>query len=608
MNSDNYEFSKSSAPQSTSAYSPYVDKQNNYINDINNGVYSNNSGLTLVQWDLTSIYNSAGFSDASDLYLAVPVVMNAAYSTDAAVVAPATSASYGLLSMKSNYQHLIHQLEITCNGKVCEQMQPFISVAKNFQLLSTMSATDLKSMSISLGMSDTLDNERSVQWNTIASASRAGGVGLCNNRAFGNSGIGSATEQQLLIKSNQNDGTVNGAIQKRISRITDASKAGGASYNCIYSNTLSPVGADNTPPAIMTAQQLSQEFKPYHTVVNNIMTWYDVGLIPLKYISDFIDKLGLVKKLDLVIRAYFNTGSLRVPIGGGVNTNGLFYGAHSNSTFANTCPFTVNLLNDTLALGGVPTTTTYIAAGLFIGRTPTTSIGAANVNLALSGGQHPMPACRCYYSQVKLDPARALSYVQENAEKQIVFEQVLFNQYSAITAGSAFSQLVQSGIRNPTSVLIIPFISSTTLTTVTGGVLGGSALGFSQYASPYDTSPSSYAPLSLINLQVTLGGVNILNTNLNYTYENFLTQVVNAESLTSSDIGIATGLITQQWWEMNRVYFVDLTRGRSADKEMPRNLNISFNNNTNIPIDIMVFTTYLDKVVINIETGQLRKV
>jgi hypothetical protein len=35
MNSDNYEFSKSSAPQSTSAYSPYTDKQFNYINDIN---------------------------------------------------------------------------------------------------------------------------------------------------------------------------------------------------------------------------------------------------------------------------------------------------------------------------------------------------------------------------------------------------------------------------------------------------------------------------------------------------------------------------------------------------------------------------------------------
>jgi hypothetical protein len=51
----------------------------------------------------------------------------------------------------------------------------------------------------------------------------------------------------------------------------------------------------------MSATQLSADIKPYFTVSNNIMTWVDVGLIPLKYLSDFIDKLGLVKKLDLVI-------------------------------------------------------------------------------------------------------------------------------------------------------------------------------------------------------------------------------------------------------------------------------------------------------------------
>jgi hypothetical protein len=38
-------------------------------------------------------------------------------------------------------------------------MQPFISVAKNFLLLSTLSATDLTSMNVSLGMADTLDKE-----------------------------------------------------------------------------------------------------------------------------------------------------------------------------------------------------------------------------------------------------------------------------------------------------------------------------------------------------------------------------------------------------------------------------------------------------------------
>ena len=185
MNSDNYEFAKSSEPQSASNYTAYTNKQNNYINDINNGVYSNNSGLSLVQWDLTSIYNSAGFSDASDLYLAVPIIMNASFSDGGAVVAPATSAGYGLCSMKSNYQHLIHQIEIVCGGKTCEQMVPFLSVAKHFQLLSTMSATDLKSVSVSLGISESLDNERSVQWRTTVSGTAGTpqlGLGLCNNK------------------------------------------------------------------------------------------------------------------------------------------------------------------------------------------------------------------------------------------------------------------------------------------------------------------------------------------------------------------------------------------------------------------------------------------
>ena len=39
MNSDNYEFSKSSAPQDPSDYSAYTDKQWNYVNDINSGEY-----------------------------------------------------------------------------------------------------------------------------------------------------------------------------------------------------------------------------------------------------------------------------------------------------------------------------------------------------------------------------------------------------------------------------------------------------------------------------------------------------------------------------------------------------------------------------------------
>ncbi len=49
-------------------YSTYVDKQcNSYINDINSGVYQKN-GLSLVQFDLSSIYNIQKFTDTNDLF------------------------------------------------------------------------------------------------------------------------------------------------------------------------------------------------------------------------------------------------------------------------------------------------------------------------------------------------------------------------------------------------------------------------------------------------------------------------------------------------------------------------------------------------------------
>ena len=105
--SDNYEFMKASVSQDTGDYSPYIDKQyNNYINDINNGVYTNNS-LTLVNFDLGQIYNSQKFSDASDLFCVLPMTMVAAYvdgSTPATpiVLAPGTGSS-ALCSIKTNF-------------------------------------------------------------------------------------------------------------------------------------------------------------------------------------------------------------------------------------------------------------------------------------------------------------------------------------------------------------------------------------------------------------------------------------------------------------------------------------------------------------------------
>ncbi len=84
-------------------------------------------------------------------------------------------------------------------------------------------------------------------------------------------------------------------------------------------------------------------------------------------------------------------------------------------------------------------------------------------------------------------------------------------------------------------------------------------------------------------------------------------QVARAESLTSTDFGITTGLFGQAWWEFNRFYYVNIDRSAIADKLQPRNINISFTNNSQVAIDMLLFIFHSDELIINVETGIVTK-
>jgi hypothetical protein len=110
--------------------------------------------------------------------------------------------------------------------------------------------------------------------------------------------------------------------------------------------------------------------------------------------------------------------------------------------------------------------------------------------------------------------------------------------------------------------------------------------------------------LSLTNLQVSVGGQNVLQSTLQYGYEHcFLEQVDLAEQLTSSDFGISTGLINQNYWENSKWYYVNVERGNAADKLNGSNINVSFTNNSNVPIEVMVFIFYSDEIATDVKTG-----
>lgn len=579
---DNYEFNKSMEPQSEGQYSPYSDKQfNSYINDINSGVYTNN-GLSLVQFDLSSIYNSTKFTDVADAFVVIPIVMAAACSTAAAngLIAP-VAGNVNLLSLKNNFINLIHQADLTIQGKQIEDAQPFINIAKHFQMLSEMSTGDLATVGYSLGISE-LDSAKSKVYNgsTTATVTNKSGNGMTNNRPFTEVAVVGGASDNITCTANQFANVANTGLQKRLGRYVDTTAA---NVNGMFGNGTAFI-------ANLTC--LNNDFTPTYQVLNtHYMVWTDYAVIRLSTIFESLTAIGLTRKADLFLRLYLNTGTLNVTVSNPGLSNVGYSITTTNNSFTNTCPFTVNYLNAAANAGGTPLTTVNITAGLYVAKIPSTSYNS--VNLSLANVTHPMPACRIYYSQIAIQPSLAEEYILTNRAKKCIYRTVLTNQYNNTGLGGNFNQLISSGVVHPTGILIVPYVAST------------ATFSFGDYAwkSPFDTAPGDAHPLSLTNLQVNVGGQNILQSALNYNYENFLEQIVYCEQLTSADFGVTTGLFNAAWWNSNRYYYVNIERSNLTDKLQPRSINVSFTNNNNVPIDVLIFTFVSKQLTLDVETG-----
>ena len=450
-------------------------------------------------------------------------------------------------------------------------------------MLSEMGGGDLDTIGYSIGMTEP-DNWKSKIYNaatSTAAITNKSGNGMTNNRPFvpTASFSGGAKDNNTLTTS-QFDKCVNTSIQHRLGRYTDTT-AGNVSG--LFGSTTA---------TIANLTQLKNDFTPTYEVLNtNYMVWTDYVVIKLSTVFESLQSIGLTRKADIFLRLYVNTGTINVAVSSPNSTTPGYSLTTANNSFTGTCPFTVNYLTEASASGGIAATTAFITAGLYLVKPPATSFNG--INLANSAASHPLPACRIYYSQITIQPALAEEYVMSNRGKKCIYRTVLTNQYNNITSGGNFNQLISSGIVHPTGILIVPYVSSQ------------ASFSFGDFAtkSPFDTVPADGHPLSLTNLQVTVGGQNILQSVLNYNYESFIEQLMYAEQLTSADFGVSTGLFDASWWNYNRFYWVNVERSNITDKLSARNLNISFTNNNNVPIDVLVFTFKSNGLTIDVETG-----
>jgi hypothetical protein len=612
---DQYQYESSCRAQSLYKDQPFTDIQYNYVGDINQSSYTNSS-LTLIQYDLTSIYNSSRFVDTKDMYLLIPTIRTCAFTNGAAAdFIPPAPPSFATTCLKNGNCSIIHQADLIIDGKSITQLTPYSGMLYGINEITKLSKDDLTLRGKTMGYSTQLDNPNSTTFSlgSVANPVYAAGTlpnaannlpstpGIANNQPFGiaannTSAIAVGTTNQSIFGM-QNAYTVNGNIQEKISWTNNATLNG--QKNRIFGSGTSSAGAPIN--YIMPINNLNQDFTPYCTIIANTVVWYDYLTIKLSDVFGSMENIGILRKFNAILRLYINTGLITVQAIDNAAGTGktLQYNGQQYSTFTNVCPLMINSLG--LIANYANAAFTDITCGFFIVNTPNYSINTAagaNVNFSGKNIASAITSTRFYYSSLLLDPIKASDYLSSQQSKTVISKEFLFNTYTGIQAGANYSQLVQSGVKNIVAVLILPFISSSQYS------VPGAITGFSQYQSPFDPCGGAgcTSPLSLINLQVAVGGVNQLMTTYTYSFQTWLQEIVKYNKSSATEYGVESGLLDFNFWNMNKLYMVNV-RSTEDDAQTPRNVTVSFINNSNAPMDIIVYTIYEQEIVVNCATG-----
>jgi len=650
--SDNYIFAKSLAPQGIEQETPFESENWNFIPDLNSGIYGGSGGgLSLVQFDLSSVYSSSACIDVTQAYLAIPTTLVTqgqtsaslpVFSSTTAAVAGSTYGMWQWAGLKAGGLNLLHAAEFACNGQQIEQYQPYNNLHSYSKWLSMASQDDQNVFCPSLGFGRTaLDNPLSLKYNGPASTVTAGitFASFTNTQqvgVFGGNGLtncapyatgGSSIAGSLPNSGDQsNSGVQNNAslynnnYYYRLNDVIDTTAFNNLTGSSSVAGDLYGVNGIQTPTQIAT--EFRSNFSIQTTATNSFGVTQQVIIIRLCDILDSCKNMPLTKRLSGTLRLYFNTGSCWINgigtsagsvqgtagVGGG---GGLFSGSSTN--FTNTCPVMISQLTNispnvnsqpytgaTALNGATPAFVQSIGASLTIGKATGANIGPFTFPALAS---NLIPSCRLYYPQTKLKPEKMRMYLDMGLNKKVCYAPYLFSSYQNIGAGSSFSQLVQSGIKRPRGIMLLPFVSAS----VHGNITAISGIvPFSPLLSPF--ADISTSPISIVNLQVSLGGQNQIQNIVQYSWEQFLNYTSNYNKLNGVDLGIKCGIYNQFTFENYfRMYYIDLSRSTLAEAMTTRNLTLSFLNNSNVAIDTYIFCEYFDEFEINVENGIITK-
>lgn len=370
------------------------------------------------------------------------------------------------------------------------------------------------------------------------------------------------------------------------------------------------------------------------STANDTIAWYILAKIRGKDMSDFLDKLGLIKGAFLRFQINLNTATHKIQYTRRVNAN----------AGGNNSALSVSSISNSISNGCSPILFASSAVGQganYIYQQVSTALGGADgtrsftvqlslVNLSGTSISHPaIKQVRLYVPIYQLTPTMEQQLLSLNRTKKIVYRDIMQYQVD-VSGGDSVNTLLSNGIINPKTLILVPMIRGATSTTLTDsgandgiktGGSGGNITGYvatngathpsvaiscPTWQSPFSTEPSTSSPLcALTDLQILVSGQTIWAENEKYDFQQYINELNSINAINGNLItGLTSGLISEDCWTyMQRYYVVDLSRRLESENSVPKSIQVQAKNCSRQPITLFAFVEYEKSITIDLVSG-----
>ena len=553
----------------------FIKREITYLSDNNNGNY--NGSIT---FDCSPIANAGKFASFSEAYLEVPLVIT--LRADTALAGYAALKAPFAAALKAGTHHLINSLSVEYNNVGVTQLSSFTNFHVSYKLMTTWSESDVKKHGGSIYFYP--DSACSATFNPIANNGGTGN-GVCNN-----SDAGTTAEANFIPPCDEGykSEVVNHGLWKRQQRMCyDPDCTATEAINFMDAATCATIGKDYYTDSGVAGN-------------NGIKVWYVMAKIDLKNLSDFFDKLPLLKGGFIKVTLNTNTASHNLqfectaPGGVGAFTNLIQTSATITGA---TTPLMFPSAKDGTNNGSAGIGALMKGKNAAINYTMNYAIAIGRTTVSGTSLSHPtFSGCRMVIPLYTMDPIKEEQYFTVNRTKTITYTDIFSYRINNVASKASFDNLITNGISKPTKVVMIPFVNSAV----------AEQNKFAPWESVFDTAPAQPSPgCALSQLNIRIGGSPVWQQNGVYDYEQFTNELKASNALNGGLVdGLTSGLIDETAFQMGYRYYVCDVSRRLSSETAPLSVQVSGQNMSLKAIDIIVFVEHERSITLDLLSGQ----